>query len=78
MSEAPAFHPQPSLPAFLARRPWSVRTIYVVRWLFPLALLAYVGFKLSELGWRDMWAARPGNPGFYVMLVAPAAPRPCR
>jgi hypothetical protein len=70
MSEAPAFHPQPSLPAFLARRPWAVRTIYVVRWLFPLALLAYVGFKLSELGWRDMWAARPGNPGFYVMLVA--------
>jgi hypothetical protein len=69
MSEAPAFHPQPSLPAFLARRPWVVRTLYVLRWLFPLALLAYVAFKLSELGWRDMWSARPANLGFYVMLV---------
>ena len=54
MSEAPAFNPQPSLPAFLARRPWAVRTLYVLRWLFPIILLAYVAFKLSELRWRDM------------------------
>ena len=39
MSEAPAFNPQPSLPAFLAQRPWAVRILHLLRWLFPVALL---------------------------------------
>lgn len=70
MSSASDLKPQPELPAFLASRPWAVRLIYLLRWLFPLVLLGYVGYRLSALGWRDMWAARPANPGFYVMLVA--------
>ena len=69
MSGVPDLDVQSALPAFLASRPWAVRLIHILRWLFPVVLLGYVGYRLSELGWRDMWAARPGNFGFYVMLV---------
>lgn len=69
MSGVPDLVVQSALPAFLASRPWAVRLIHILRWLFPVVLLGYVGYRLSELGWRDMWAARPGNFGFYVMLV---------
>jgi len=44
--------------------------IKLVQWGIPLLLLAIIGRKLSQLGWSDIWAARPANPGFYLLLVA--------
>jgi hypothetical protein len=28
-----------------------------------------IGRRLTELGWREIWSARPADPGFYVLLV---------
>jgi hypothetical protein len=44
--------------------------ILLVRWGIPLALLVIIAHRLTVLGWRDVWQARPGNAGFYLLLVA--------
>jgi hypothetical protein len=45
-------------------------TIALLRWGIPLALLAIIGHRLTALGWQGIWQARPGNVGFYLLLVA--------
>lgn len=58
--------------AFLARakaHPLARSTMVLLRWLIPVALLAIIGWRLTELGWREIWVARPGNPVFYLLLV---------
>ena len=42
----------------------------LLRWALPLFLLAIIGRRLTQLGWHDIWIARPSNPGFYVLLAA--------
>ncbi len=42
----------------------------LLQWGIPLTLLAVIGHRLTLLGWRDIWAARPANPGFYLLLAA--------
>ena len=54
----------------MTRNVWVKRTLYVLRWVFPIVLIVIVGMRLSELGWAEMWAARPGHIGFYLLLVA--------
>ncbi len=44
--------------------------VLLVRWGIPLALLVIVAHRLTVLGWRDIWQARPGNAGFYLLLMA--------
>ena len=44
--------------------------ILLLRWGIPLALLVIIGHRLTVLGWRDIWQARPANIGFYLLLVA--------
>lgn len=44
--------------------------IAILRWGIPLALLAIIGRRLTELGWAEVWRARPGHAGFYLLLVA--------
>jgi hypothetical protein len=44
--------------------------VLLVRWGIPLALLAIIAHRLTVLGWYDIWQARPGNIGFYLLLVA--------
>ena len=41
----------------------------MLRWAIPVALLFIIGRRLAELGWREIWIARPGAVGFYVLLV---------
>jgi hypothetical protein len=48
---------------------WSKRVLQILRWLFPLLLLILVGHRLTELGWRKIWIARPASIGFYILLV---------
>ena len=43
--------------------------IQILRWGIPLVLLAIIGHRLTSLGWSEIWAARPSNPGFYILLV---------
>ena len=62
--------PQPRFLAMLTANVWVKRTLYVLRWAFPVVLIVIVGMRLSELGWAQMWAARPSNAGFYLLLVA--------
>ena len=45
-------------------------TTLLLRWGIPLALLLIIGRRLTELGWSDLWRARPINPAFYLLLVA--------
>ena len=50
----------------------------LLRWGIPLALLVIIGRRLTELGWREIWIARPANPGFYILLVAAVFPAALR
>jgi hypothetical protein len=58
---------------FLARLKTSALgrlSIKLLQWGIPLLLLAIIGRRLSQLGWGEIWAARPASPGFYLLLVA--------
>jgi hypothetical protein len=61
--------PESGLLARLAAHRWSRTLLQVLRWGVPIALLVIVGRRLTELGWREIWIARPGAAGFYVLLV---------
>lgn len=38
-----------------------------LHWLWMAAILGYVGWKLTELGWRDILTRLPTNPFFYLI-----------
>jgi hypothetical protein len=54
--------------------------IRIGRWLVPIALLVYLGHRLTELGWSQIGGALPAQPLYYVLiglafLVQPVADR---
>jgi hypothetical protein len=65
----PNLGPESGLLARLAAHRWSRTLLQVLRWAVPVALLFIIGRRLAELGWREIWIARPGAIGFYVLLV---------
>ena len=67
---APDVAPEAGLLARLKASMAGRILLKLVQWGIPLLLLAIIGRKLSQLGWSDIWAARPANPGFYLLLVA--------
>jgi len=69
MTAAPDIGPQSGLLARLAASRAGRFGLLLLRWGIPLALLVIIGRRLGELGWREIWIARPANPGFYVLLV---------
>ena len=69
MTAAPDLGPESGMLARLAASPAGRLGIQVLRWGIPLALLAIIGHRLTALGWREIWSARPLNPGFYLLLV---------
>ena len=69
MTAEPDLGPESGLVARLAASPAGRFTVQVLRWGVPVALLAIIGHRLTQLGWREIWAARPANPGFYALLV---------
>ena len=66
---SPNLGPESGLLARLAAHRWSRVGLQVLRWAIPVALLLVIGRRLTELGWREIWIARPGAIGFYVLLV---------
>ena len=69
MTAEPDLGPQSGLVARLAASRAGRLVVQVLRWGIPAALLVIIGRRLTELGWGEIWTARPGNPGFYVLLV---------
>ncbi len=37
--------------------------------LFACAVAAFLVWRLGQIGWGDIWRARPASPGFYLLLV---------
>lgn len=70
MTAAPDIGPEAGLLARLTASRAGRFGILILRWGIPAALLVIIGRRLTELGWREIWAARPSNPGFYLLLVA--------
>jgi len=69
MTVAPDLGPESGLLARLVASRWGKLGIQLLRWGIPLALLAIIGRRLSQLGWQEIWIARPIHPGFYILLV---------
>jgi len=69
MTVAPDLGPESGLLARLAASRAGRLGIQFLRWGIPLALLVIIGRRLTELGWGEIWTARPPNPGFYILLV---------
>jgi hypothetical protein len=69
MTAAPDFGPESGLLARLRAHPAGRVGLRLLRWSVPIILLVIIGRRLSELGWHEIWVARPGNPGFYGLLV---------
>jgi hypothetical protein len=70
MSAAPDLGPESGMLARLAASRTGRAATLALRWGIPLALLVVIGRRLTEIGWADLWRARPGNIGFYLLLVA--------
>lgn len=70
MSAAPDLGPESGLLSRMAAHPAGKLALRIIKWAIPLALLVIIGRKLTELGWAEIWRARPANPGFYLLLVA--------
>ena len=69
MTFAPDLGPQSGLLARLAAHRWSRLFVKFLRWGIPALLLVIIGRRLTQLGWHEIWIARPGAAGFYVLLV---------
>lgn len=50
---------------------WRKPLATAIRWGVPLALLVYLGHELAQIGWRQVWEARPESLAFYVVLFLP-------
>jgi hypothetical protein len=69
MTVAPDLGPESGLLARLREHPVGRYGLGLLRWAVPLILLVIIGRRLTELGWHEIWSARPGNPLFYLFLV---------
>lgn len=50
---------------------WRKPVSTMIRWGVPLALLAYLGYGLARIGWREVWESRPQSLAFYLVLFLP-------
>lgn len=70
MSAAPDLGPDTGFLARLYASPWGKGAVLLLRWGIPAALVLLIGKRLSQLGWHEVWRARPANPVFYLLLAA--------
>ncbi|HKQ45455.1 MAG TPA: hypothetical protein VJS47_08685 [Rhizomicrobium sp.] len=69
MTASPDLGPPAGLFARLTASRWGKLAIQFLRWGIPVLLLTVIIHRLSLLGWRGIWDARPGNLGFYGLLA---------
>ena len=69
MNADPDLGPESGLLTWLKVHPLGRRSLQLLRWAIPVVLLAIIGRRLTELGWHEVWIARPGNLFFYALLV---------
>ena len=69
MTVEPDLGPESGLLARLRDNAVGRYGLRLLRWAVPIVLLVIIGRRLSELGWHEIWTARPGNPVFYILLV---------
>jgi hypothetical protein len=70
MSDVSRLGPESGWLARLAASRFGRAVVALLRWGIPLALLAIIAHRLTELGWGEIWRARPAGIGFYLLLVA--------
>lgn len=69
MTADPDLGPESGLLARLRAHPAGRVCLQLLRWSVPIILLVIIGRRLSQLGWHEIWVARPGKPAFYGLLV---------
>ena len=50
---------------------WGAAASQLLRWGVPIALLGFLAYSLTHLGWLHVWEARPASLGFYLVLLLP-------
>lgn len=40
-----------------------------LRWLFVAAVVAYLAYQFTDIGWGQVWQALPTTPWFYILLL---------
>lgn len=48
---------------------WGQRLLTGVRWSFMIAVLAYLAYQFTDIGWGQVWQALPTTPWFYILLL---------
>jgi hypothetical protein len=61
--------PEQKLLVAFERHRRSRLALTALRWIVPAFLLAFVGYRLTELGWHRIWIAHPASIGFYFLIV---------
>ena len=52
---------------FFAKSRWGQRVRKTGSWLFVTGIVAWLAYQLADIGWAEVWAARPRTPWFYVL-----------
>lgn len=53
----------------LSASPRARRVGRLLRFVFVGAVLAYLAYRLTSLGWESVWSALPRNPLFYAIIL---------
>jgi len=51
-----------TMPAMVRLRSWASHA-------FVIAVLLYLAWQLQQIGWSDIWSARPASPLFYILVL---------
>jgi len=45
------------------------RLLTGLRWSFMVAILAYLAYQFTDIGWGRVWQSLPTTPWFYILLL---------
>lgn len=48
---------------------WTKHAVRLLHWGVPAGLLIYLAWRISQIGWGQVWDARPANIGFYAAVL---------
>lgn len=53
----------------VSEHPWGRRLLKAVRWSFVVAVVTYLAYQFTSIGWERVWTALPTTPWFYILLL---------